>query len=264
VSYYLLDNPPASQQFYPTRNGRLSGGVVLHTTESPADRTPPDNGARNVAGFISRRSDPGSYHVIVDSQNIVPLLPASYTAFHVASSGYNSTTYGVSIAARTTDLHPDDPWTQAAVMNAARAMVSFWRGNGFDPYAAARWVAAPDTRTGPGVTTHGDAQPADRSDAWTRHPHRPALDAMLVAYVRQIVAPTPEDEEVKPVIVIDPRPGRSAWHVFGNTRYRLASDAEVQTLQFLGLETVTGDPANPDPIVNWLRACKDLGRPEDK
>ena len=259
MSYYLLDNPPASQQFYPTRNGRLSGGVVLHTTESPADRTPPDNGASNVAGFISRRSDPGSYHVIVDSQNIVPLLPASYTAFHVAAPGYNSTTYGVSIAARTTDLSPDDPWTQAAVMNAARAMVSFWLSNGFDPLAAARWIAPTDTRTMPGVTTHGDAQPADRSDAWTRHPQRPALDALLISCIRNIVDPTPEDE-MKNVVVIDPREGRSAWHVFGNTRYRLASMDEVNTLRYLGVEVIEGDPANPDPIVNWLRACKDLGR----
>jgi hypothetical protein len=266
MGYYLLDNPPASQQFYPSRNGKLSGGVVLHTTESPADRTPPDNGARNVAGFISRRSDPGSYHVIVDSQNIVPLLPASYTAFHVAASGYNSTTYGVSIAARTTDLHPDDPWTQAAVLNAARAMVGFWEANGFDPVASARWIAAPDTRTTFGVTTHGDAQPADRSDAWTRHPHRPALDAMLVACVRQIVdpPPDPDEDDVKPVIVVDPRPGKSAWHVFGNTRYRLASQAEIDVLTYMGVQVVTGDAANPDPIVNWLRSCKDLGRPVEK
>jgi hypothetical protein len=87
---------------------------------------------------------------------------------------------------------------------------------------------------------------------------------MLVAYVRQIIQPTPEDDEVKPVIVVDPRPGRSAWHVFGNTRYRLATPDEVNVLKFMGVEVVTGDPANPDPIVNWLRACKDLGRPEGK
>ena len=78
------------------------------------------------------------------------------------------------------------------------------------------------------------------------------------------VPPPPEDDEVKPVIVVDPRPGRSAWHVFGNTRYRLATPDEVNVLKFMGVEVVTGDPANPDPIVNWLRACKDLGRPEGK
>jgi hypothetical protein len=85
------------------------------------------------------------------------------------------------------------------------------------------------------------------------------------AEVRNTPIPPPDpdgDDEVKPVIVVDPRPGRSAWHVFGNTRYRLADQAEVDTLKYLGTQVVTGDPANPDPIVNWLRACKDLGRPE--
>jgi len=258
MSFYLLDNPPATQQFYPSRNGTLSGGVVLHTTESPADRTPPDNGARNVAGFISRRSDPGSYHVIVDSQNIVPLLPASYTAFHVAANGYNSTTYGVSIAARTTDLSPDDPWTQAAVMNAARAMVSFWLSNGFDPLAAARWIAPADTRTMPGVTTHGDAQPADRSDAWTRHPQRPALDALLISSIRQIVEPTPEEDDMKQIMIRDDRTG-TIWHVFGNTRYRLEAP-EVELLTYFGVELVAKTGAENDSSVTWLRSCKDLGR----
>jgi hypothetical protein len=76
--------------------------------------------------------------------------------------------------------------------------------------------------------------------------------------------PDPDEDDVKPVIVVDPRPGKSAWHVFGNTRYRLASQAEIDTLAYMGTEIVTGDPSNPDPIVNWLRACKDLGRPTDR
>jgi hypothetical protein len=76
--------------------------------------------------------------------------------------------------------------------------------------------------------------------------------------------PDPDEDDVKPVIVVDPRPGKSAWHVFGNTRYRLASQAEIDTLAYMGTEIVTGDASNPDPIVNWLRACKDLGRPTDR
>jgi N-acetylmuramoyl-L-alanine amidase len=76
--------------------------------------------------------------------------------------------------------------------------------------------------------------------------------------------PDPDEDDVKPVIVVDPRPGKSAWHVFGNTRYRLASQAEIDVLTYMGVQVVTGDAANPDPIVNWLRSCKDLGRPVEK
>jgi len=82
--------------------------------------------------------------------------------------------------------------------------------------------------------------------------------------VPPIPPPDPDEDEMKPVIVVDPRPGRSAWHVFGNTRYRLATAEEINVLKFMGVQEITGDPNNPAPIVNWLRACKDLGRPTEK
>ncbi len=62
MGYYLLDNPPASSQFYPSRNNGWQGGIVIHTTEGVGGY----DSAENTAAFISRRSDPGSYHVITD------------------------------------------------------------------------------------------------------------------------------------------------------------------------------------------------------
>jgi hypothetical protein len=143
-------------------------------------------------------------------------------------------------------------------MNAARAMVGFWSGNGFDPLAAARWIPAADTRTMPGITTHGDAQPADRSDAWTKHPQRPALDALLISYIQQIVEPTPEEDDMKQIMIRDDRTG-VVWNVCGNTRYKL-EPPEVELLSYLGVQLVDRKGADNASSVTWLRSCKDLGR----
>lgn len=69
--------------------------------------------------------------------------------------------------------------------------------------------------------------------------------------------PDPEEDEVKQIMIRDPRTG-TVWHVCGNTRYRLASEDEVKTLQFLGVDLVTD---GGDALVTWLRTTKDLGRP---
>jgi len=267
MGYYLIDNPPAIQQFYPSRANPLTGGVLIHTTESIMDNVGPDTGAENVAAYIARRTEYGSYHCIVDSDSFVPMVPDSYTAYHCGASGYNSRTWGISFACRTTDLDVNADWTRKAMRIAAEQIVGFWQRNSFDVAAAARFIPAVQTQSAPGMSTHGEAQPADRSDAWTRHPQRAQLEALLLDEIANVVGPPPPDpdeDDVKPVIVVDPRPGKSAWHVFGNTRYRLASQAEIDVLTYMGVQVVTGDAANPDPIVNWLRSCKDLGRPVEK
>lgn len=51
-----------------------------------------------------------------------------------------------------------------------------------------------------------------------------------------------EDEEMKSVILWDPRNGR-AWHCFGNTRVALSDPDQVNTLAFLGVQQVNPAPA---------------------
>jgi hypothetical protein len=134
MGYYLLDNPnPYAKQYSDYRNGRLSGGVLLHTTESNKA-----SGAESIARWIAtQRRDYGSYHAIFDADLTIPMAPDGYTVWHCAANGYNSTTMGVSFACRTSDLHPDDDWTKRAFARAARWLVDFWTRNGFDPAAAA-------------------------------------------------------------------------------------------------------------------------------
>jgi hypothetical protein len=179
MPYYLLDNPPASRQFYTTRNASPTWAVGVHTSEGA---TGPGS-ARALSAYIARRSDPGSYAVIVDSEETVYLVPPDFTTFSVASSGFNSRTWHICLAGRSADLSPDDPNTQAMIVRAGAAIRELWQSLGIDVNDAAQWVGT-DALNRVGLFCHGDVQPADRSDAWSRHPDRNALDQQLVNAIR--------------------------------------------------------------------------------
>jgi hypothetical protein len=202
MGYYLLDNPPRSPQFYPSRSNTPTYAIGVHTSEGP---TGPET-ARNLAGFISRRSDPGSYACIVDSEETVVLVPPDYTTFSVAASGYNSRTWHICLAGRSADLSPDDANTQAMIARAGEAIRALWTFLGIDLAANAQWIGT-DALNRPGLFCHGDVQPWDRSDAWSRHPDRAALDQLLVEAIVGTPTPSPEEDDVKDALIRDPRDG---------------------------------------------------------
>jgi hypothetical protein len=208
MGYYLLDNPnPHAKQYSEYRNGKLSGGVLLHTTESPKER-----GAQPIANWIAtQRRDYGSYHAIFDADTTILMAPDNYTVWHCAANGFNSTTMGVSWACRTVDLDPSDEWTRKAFKRCAAWLVDFWKRNNMDPVAAANFIPAPETRNRPGLTTHGDAQPADRSDAFTRHPKRAELEKLLLGEIAALIKPptpepSPEELQNMSIIAVDDSP----------------------------------------------------------
>jgi peptidoglycan hydrolase-like protein with peptidoglycan-binding domain len=211
MGYYLLDNPPASRQFWPSRQNGMSGGVVIHTTEGSGGYT----SAENTAGFISRRSDPGSYHCIVDSEpnTAVQMMPDDYTAFGVAASGYNSKCWMIAIAARSSDLNPDSPETQTEIDNMAREIVSFWVRNGFDPVSSAQFIGE-DVKNRPGLAHHGDVQPWDRSDAWSRREDRWVFDSLLLQAIARYIGGS-EPAPIFPQLptIPTPVPAESVWRV---------------------------------------------------
>jgi hypothetical protein len=203
------------------------------------DNVGPDTGAENVASFIARRTDaPGSYHEIVDSDSYVAMMPDDYTAFGAAAPGYNSTCWHVSFACRTSDLNPEADWTRKAFVIAGARIAAFWERNGFDVGASAAWLPAPEVKTRPGLTNHGDAQPVDRSDAFARHPQREALADLLVRAILDAVPPKPPGPE-------NPMPEREMWRnaatgeiaVFWKGwpwRVRLTAE-QVKAYQFFGV-----------------------------
>lgn len=198
--FYLLDHPPASPQFYPSRNGSPTWAVSVHTSEGA---TGPGS-ALDLAGFIARRSDPGSYACIVDSETTVYLVPPDFTTFSVAASGYNSRTWSICLAGRSSDLNADDPNTRAMIARAGAAISALWTEQGVDITAASQWIGT-DALNRAGLFCHGDVQPWDRSDAWSVHPDRARLDAALLFAIHP--SPSPEDDDMRDALIRDPRNG---------------------------------------------------------
>ena len=231
--FYLLDHPPASRQFYTTRNARPTWGVTVHTSEGPSG----PGSARALAGFISRRSDPGSYAAIVDSGGeTVMLVPDEYTTFSVAASGYNSRTWAVCLAGRTNELSAGSPDTQRMIDLAGAAIVAMWRRQGIDPVASARWIGS-GILDRPGLSCHGDVQPWDRSDAWSRHPERPQLDQLLLDAIERHAG---QDDDMKSVLVLDPNDGRTVWECWGLFRKHITTERDRDIKIFTGSQYLDG------------------------
>ena len=247
MGFFLLDNPPRSPQFYATRNGTPTWAVGVHTSEGA---TGPGS-ARDLAGYISRRSDPGSYHCIVDCDETVVMVPHTYTSFSVAESGYNSRTWNICLTGRAADLSPGDPNTRSMIVRAGAAIREMWLATGVSVADNAQWVGR-DALNRAGLFNHGDVQ-ADRSDAWARHPERQTLDAMLIAAILPTPTQEEDEDEMKSVILVDPRNGAN-WHCSGNTKVWLSKVEQVQLLTFFGVATI-----NPAPVA-WIDALATLPR----
>jgi hypothetical protein len=250
--YYMIDNPnPFNQQYRAGRRGKLSGGVLLHTTESPKER-----GAQPIAHWIAtQRKDYGSYHVIVDNKQAIIMAPDHYETWHCAAPGFNQSTWGISIACRSSELNPDDQWTRDAITQMGKQIRAFWDRHNFKPEG----FKNPQTLlTSPGLTNHGDAQPWDRSDAFATHPRRKELEKLLVEAINQ-----GEKEMTPPVMIetggrieiyyrhqeqiIHEHPNGSLWLLYPGTPYRVeVRKADLPTFKYLGVPVQKVDQQTAD------------------
>lgn len=207
TGFTLLDEPQTCgvAQYRRPRRQAVSGCVDVHTAESVRDDVGPDTGAENVTGFILRRCDHGSYHVLVDRDSVVHLAPDDAETWHVAATaangyGNNSHAWGISAACSATDWDPNDPWTIETIDRMGAEIAAFWIRNGFEGLARnPRWISKEEAdRQQPGLILHGTHQPWDRSDAWKYHPQRSVLDEMLLDAIRRHGGgtPNPPEEEI--------------------------------------------------------------------
>jgi hypothetical protein len=204
TGFYLLDHPPVSRQ-YGDRFEPQTGCVVVHTPESFIDVHPPDNGAENVAAFIAGRRDAGSYHELVDSDTFVQLIPDHLRAFHVAATGVNQWSWGISIATSAHEWGNDPQWDARALRICGERIAAYavrWARLQGEPELArlvVRWITARDAYNGkPGLIHHGQFQ-QDRTDAWERHPLRAVLDGTLIDCIDEALDHLdPEGEDMTP------------------------------------------------------------------
>jgi N-acetyl-anhydromuramyl-L-alanine amidase AmpD len=182
VSTYLELYPPKVRQFRTPRRAKPSGLIVVHTAESILDQIGEDTGAEDVADFIRRRSDYGSYHTLVDTNSRVRLVPFDAEAYG-DGTGSNPFAIHISFACKAAGWAGMDPARKAAMVRNGAAAA----------YEAAQWLKAehgievPPARVTraesearePGFISHGERDPGRRSD--------PGADFPWAAFMREFV-----------------------------------------------------------------------------
>lgn len=238
MNYFLIDNPPVSSQFHKSRLSKWKGGIVIHTTEGVGGY----DSAENTAIYISRRTNPGSYHVITDLNGPVWLMPVTYTAFGVAASGFNSSCVMVALAARSADLDMGNGYTPTEIDIMAQAIVEAWRAGEFDPMQGLQFIGE-GVKDGQGLAHHGDVQPWDRSDAWSRSDNRAEFDAYLL---QRIAAHAGGSAPIAPPFAVPAVPESSVWQV-GSRGDKVV---EIQTIVGVSADGIYG-PRTETAVRQW-------------
>lgn len=203
VAYKLIDEPnPSGPNFYPTRRKPIQFAVV-HTAENlPYFKDDVDKGAENVAEYGATTTRDVSWHVTVDSDSIVWMLPDDHTAWHVR--GYNSPSLGIEIAtqAHRWDDAPDE-WLAGVVENVAKVL-AIWSQRHDIPLRRISKAQADDGQKG--VVAHADLDPGRRSDPGDDFPWKRVLDR-----AREIVLEGDDggdEPEGQPIPEPQPKPER--------------------------------------------------------
>jgi hypothetical protein len=175
-------------------------------------------------------------------------MPITYTAFGVAASGFNSSCVMVALAAISADLDLGNGFTPTEIDFMAQAIVDAWRQADFDPMAGLQFIGE-GVKNGQGLAHHGDVQPWDRSDAWSRSPQRAEFDDYLLARIAAHaggVAPSPQPPFVPPT-----PPATAVWQV-GSTGDKVKS---IQTLVGVPADGVFG-PQTEAAVRQWQSNLK--------
>ena len=218
TGYYLLDNPNPNAK--PRPDGRYWGRykrrqklrvVIIHSAENQPDFTPPDNGAEAVARYGAAIKRPASYHTVVDSDTIIPLLPPDHESYN-CRYGANAFSWGVSMATRA-DSWDEVPteWREAIGLNLMRVCAIISEQYGIPPVKLTREQAFSGAS---GYIDHATMDPWRRHDpGWGDHEWTVFLEGLS-----EMLDDTPDPPP-------DPTPGTTGYAVadgqdqYGRTAY---------------------------------------------
>jgi hypothetical protein len=250
---YLREHKPARSQFRSPRRSRPTGLTVVHTAESVMDTVGPDTGAENVAEFIRRRSEPGSYHDLVDSDSDVQLVRYSDEAFQ-DGTGSNRYALSISFALKAADwprlsLAKRDAFLEQAAV-AFHRQQAWLRAHGY-PVTPLRRISRAASELGhAGFITHAERDPDRRKDPGAAFPWLRFL---------QILTPPPgpapllEEDDVARLIKA---PDKGAtFGTDGTQRWHVPSPPVLKELVAIGLygdgktHTVSQETIDALPLV---------------
>lgn len=253
MAAYLIDHPPKSPQYRTPRREKPSGVITVHTAENTPDFVAYDGGAESVALWISRRTDPGSYHDLVDSDSAILLVPYTAEAFHDATGG-NRHSLGLSIATRA-DVWPLAPqrWRDGAIEQAARAAhrQAVWirRQTGITVPARRITRAESEARV-PGFISHAQRDPTRRTDPGAEFPW-----AGFLARYAALTDPTPqpppqpEEDDMRHLVKATDGPLKGRWYITDGILKRYVDDkVEALVLVNAKLCTAAGKDSGGYPI----------------
>jgi hypothetical protein len=193
VTPFLLQHPPVRSQFRRPRRARPTGLLVVHTAENVMDTVGPDTGAENVAGFIRRRTDAGSYHDLVDSDSAIQLVPYDAEAYQ-DGTGSNPYALSLSFALKAADWPRLKPGKRDAFLTqGARALArqQAWLLAHRHPLTPLRRISRAQSAAGlPGFISHAERDPRRRKDPGAQFPWD-----RFFAITADLAAPTPTTSE---------------------------------------------------------------------
>lgn len=196
MSYYLYEHENRSAPrrtngirgwFYPSRLNGAPDLICLHSAENTPDYIGEDGGAEAVAAYQATTDRPSSYHVLVDSDSTIQMLPDEAVAF--GAVGANARGIHLSVATRAA-LWAGKPdwWRDAAVARLAVEVAA----------RAVRWgiplrrLTRDEYLAGyPGLVAHADVDPGRRSDPGAAFP----WDVLLTA-AASLLDPAPEEDDM--------------------------------------------------------------------
>ncbi len=183
---FLEQNPPARSQWREGRRDPVKSVIEVHTAQSGTDRQGPDEKAEAVAGFISRRSSAGSYHLVGDADSIIQLVRFENEAFH-DRTGSNRWSIAISLAMNAADWPTLTPTRRAELVDTAGQMAAIaaeWLIEQGLSVPAARLLtkAESDRPDASGFISHARRDPARRSDPGDHFP----WDDFFAAYQRHL------------------------------------------------------------------------------
>lgn len=259
MGIYLLDNPPARDQYRSPRRKRPTGLTVIHTAESVMDSLGPDTGAEDVAAFIRRRSDAGSYHDLVDSDSVIQLVRYEDEAYQ-DGTGSNPFALSISFALKTTDWVKLSPEKRAAFLRqgaVAFARQQAWlRANGYPTTPLRRITKAQSDAGEAGFISHAERDPARRTDPGRDFPWGEFFAACRAALAGTnpanpggfLVALNDQQQAELYNAVVNGRKADDEWNARVEKLIRDTYNAAVQTRDIAGdaraaLQLVRGDLA---------------------
>jgi N-acetyl-anhydromuramyl-L-alanine amidase AmpD len=221
--------------------------IVIHDMEAGEYSTTAESCANYFAGLNAPMA---SAHYACDNDSTVCCVKPEDTAWHTGENVTNNCGIGIEQAGFANQSYQQwtDEYSMQMITGQVAPLVAALCGRYGIPV---RFLGAADLRAGDynGITSHREITfayqvPGGHTDPGPDYP----FDVLFTA-VNQILNPTNEgDDEMKSVILIDPRDGKQ-WHVFGNTKVHLTDMDQVNLLLFLGVKQVDKAP------VAWIDGC---------